>query len=116
MATVVIPLTSDPNQTFKAKVPIGGDNVSLTYEVSYNEVAGCWLMAILKDGAPLLASLPLIPGDWPAENILGQYEYLGIGGAYIVPASQSPQEEWPGADTLGGGWLLVWSDEGREGA
>jgi hypothetical protein len=111
MATVVIPLTSEPNQSFKAKVPIGGDNVGLTYEVRYNEVAGYWLMDILKDGEPLLASVPLVPGDWPAENILGQYKYLGIGGAYIAPAAKGPKEEWPGADTLGVDWLLIWNDE-----
>jgi hypothetical protein len=116
MATVVIPLTSDPNQTFKAKVPIGGNNVSLSYEVRYSEVPGYWLMNIFKDGAPLIAAIPLIPGDWPAGNILGQYKYLGIGNAYIAPVDKRPKEEWPGADTLGSGWLLIWSDEGQEGA
>lgn len=112
MATVIIPLNSDPRQTFKAKVPIGSENINLTYEISFNEVITYWVMNLLRNGEYIVSSIPLVPGDYPAGNLLGQYEYLGIGGAYLVPMSTLPPEEWPTANNLGSEWVLVWSDEG----
>ena len=60
-------------------------------------------------GKPLLASLPLVPGMYPAGNLLSQYAYLGIGAAYLFPVTATA-EEWPGETTIGTDWALIWGD------
>lgn len=106
----IIPLNPAPNQKFQTKVPIDGCNKTLGFEVWYNDIAGYWTMNIKNEqGEYLLSSIPLVPGADEAVNILGQYEYLSIGSAYLIPA-QTVKEEWPDDVTLGVNWYLVWGD------
>jgi type 1 fimbria pilin len=50
----------------------------------------CWMMDIADQfGNPLVSSVPLITGVWPAANILAPYDYLGIGSAFIINQSGS---------------------------
>ena len=106
-----IPINSSPNQTFTSVVPVDGKNINLSFFLRFSEVAGYWLMDIgdATTDTPLLASIPLVPGVYPADNLLGQYAYLGIGSAYIVNSTNTT-EEWPGESTLGNDWQLVWGD------
>lgn len=53
----------------------------------------------------LVSALPLVP----AQNILEQFAYMGIGSAYVLPRTQV-KEQWPSAETLTADWYLVWSD------
>lgn len=62
-----------------------------------------------KNHNVLLDGVPLITGSYPAANLLRQYQYLGIGSAYIVPAS-SGLPDIPNFDDLGTDFLLVWTD------
>ena len=102
----IIPITSANNRKFSTKVPIDKTNKVLQFETQYNELAGYWLVTISdSSGNNLISCLPVVP----AQNILEQYAYLGIGSAYIVPA-QTAKEQWPSVDTLGSDWLLVWGD------
>lgn len=110
MPTVIIPINSSPNQKFKCKVPVGEENINLIFEISFNEVSTYWTMDISLEQTKILACAPLIPEDFPSNNILKQYEYLGIGSAHIVPRSSINDDEWPFANNLGSKWALVWSD------
>ncbi|MDU4960205.1 MAG: hypothetical protein E6X17_06040 [Sporomusaceae bacterium] len=94
------------NYTFSSKIQVDGQSLTLQFELQYNELAGYWL-ATVRDasGNDLITSLPVIP----AQNLLEQYAYLGIGSAYIVPA-QTVREQWPSLETLGSDWYLVWGD------
>ena len=106
-----IPLTSNPNQKFTSVIPVDGKNLTLSFFIRFSEVAGYWLMDVsdATTDTALLSSIPLVPGNYPAGNILGQYAYLRIGSAYIVNQSNAA-EEWPGISTLGTDWKLVWGD------
>ena len=53
----------------------------------------------------LISGMPLVPGI----NLLGQYEYLNIGSAYIM-ATEPTDLQQPDNYTLGGTWVLVWGD------
>ncbi len=106
-----IPLTNEPNQKFTCTLQVDGQNKTLSFFVAYNAIAGYWTLDI-ADAATntlLLASAPLIPGDYPADNILEQYAYLGIGSAYVVNVGNSPDDH-AGGDNLGTDWILLWSD------
>jgi hypothetical protein len=111
MADQIIPLTSDPNQTMKTTVNVGGRNITLQLDIRYNDIAEYWVMMVTDPvtGTVLIDSVPLITGDYPAGNILGQYAYLGIGSAYVVPAATVAMD-YPDDTNLGTDFVLVWSD------
>jgi hypothetical protein len=109
MASQIVPLTTNPNQTFQISLAINGGVTRLTLSIYYNEMANYWCMDITDvNGNPLLASVPLITGVWPAANLLEQYQYLNIGSAYIL--SLGDPNDYPNANSLGLTFLLLWSD------
>jgi hypothetical protein len=88
MALQVVPLTNEPNQVFTVQLQVDGSPLSLNLTVNYNEMAGYWLLSISDINNNLLIdSVPMICGDYPAANILGQQRYLAIGSWYIVNVS-----------------------------
>ena len=108
----VIPLLSTPNQSLDCKVVIdGGTQLNLSFFLTFNEIARYWVLNVTnKDtGVRYLTGLPLVPGDYPAGNILAQYSYLKIGSAYMIRTSDLT-EPLPQNDNLGTEWFLVWSD------
>ncbi len=111
MAFQVLPVDASPNQTFTSTLSIGGVNKRLSFGLSYNETGGYWVMRISDpaSGAVLLDSLPLLPGEDPAANLLGQYAYLGIGSLYLVNQSNTPADR-PDDKNLGTAFVLVWGD------
>lgn len=104
---VVIPLTTDPNDTFTSTIPINGENKKFYFFLRYNEEAGYWVMDLSDENKePVVSSIPLISGI----NILGQYEYLKIGKAYIVKTDSSLLADKPDVTNLGTTFKLVWTD------
>jgi hypothetical protein len=108
----IIPLTSEPDQRLRVTIPIDGKNVTLRLRCRYNSIASCWMMTISDDtGNVLLDSLPLLPGDYPAGDLLRPHRYLGLGSACLVNAGAQPTfpSDGPTSATLGsGGWQLIW--------
>lgn len=105
----IVPLTPN-NQTLNCQLAIDGTNKTLTLTITYNPPAGYWFMAISdSNGNKLLDSVPLLVSDYPAADILGQYTYLGIGSAAIVPASSLPSSVLDDTN-LGTEFFLVWTD------
>jgi hypothetical protein len=111
MSYQLIPLTTSPNQTFQSTLAVDSKNITLEFNLKYNEIAEYWIMKITDPSSNtlLLDSVPLIPGNAPAGNILEQYEYLGIGSAFIVKSS-NVAADYPSDTTLGTDFLLVWGD------
>ncbi len=110
MAQQIIPLSNSPNQTFQITVSVDGQNLVLNLRIIYNESAGYWVLSVADvDNALILDSIPLVCGDWPAANILGQFGYLRIGSAYIIDASNIIQDVPSNVD-LGSDFVLLWSD------
>ena len=59
--------------------------------------AVCWLLDVADaGGAAILSGVPLVTGT----DLLGQFIYLGIGGALIVQSDNSPNRV-PSYTTLG---------------
>lgn len=110
MATQIIPLTSDPNQTMQTTVNVNSKNVTLQLMLRYNETANYWVMTVSDSQSnKLVDSIPLITGDYPSGNILEQYAYLGIGSAFVIKTGGTAAD-YPGSDQLGTDFALVWSD------
>jgi hypothetical protein len=105
----IVPLTSN-NQTLSCQLSIDGTNKTLTLSITYNTPANYWFMSISdSNGNKLLDSVPLLVSDYPAADILGQYTYLSIGSAAIVPASSLPDLTLDDTN-LGTDFFLVWTD------
>lgn len=101
----IIPINPIPNQTFSCKIPIDNKNITLTFLVTYNEIAKYWVISISSNDAMLIRNLPIMP----AQNLLEQFIYMQIGSAYIVP-KHTVNEQYPTYETLNTDWYLVWSD------
>lgn len=105
-----LPITSDPDQTFSCTIPINGKNVTLNFRLRYNDQAGFWWLTISdQSGNILLDSLPLLSPASPNGNILEQYQYLGIGSAYLIKTGSLPDDS-PNSSNLGTDFKLLWGD------
>lgn len=101
----IVPMQAIHDHSFRAVVPIDGGNTNLGFRLTYNELAGYWVIDISKDEEPVLSGLPMVP----AQNLLEQFGYLGIGSMRIIPKSEA-QEQWPSQGTLSSDWYVVWGD------
>lgn len=102
----ILPVTSQPNQTFKTVIPLGKRNVELTIGLSFLEVAGFWTMDITNQyGVMLLSNLPLLTGG----NLLAPYSYLNLGELQVVKRNPT-YEDRPNSAQLGTDFILVWGE------
>lgn len=107
----LIPLTTDPDQSFTMTLPIDGKNLTFDLRLRYNTEAKFWLLSITDSVTEtlLLDSIPLVTGDYPAANILSQYKYLNIGSIVIVPNGSSATGD-PDDTNLGTEYYMAWGD------
>lgn len=114
MATKIVPIVAGANQSFNCTLPIDNKNITLGFVFTWNGIGGYWFMSVanVKTKELLLDAVPLVTGDFPAADLLGQYTHLGIGSAAVVPVS-STAAGIPNATNLGSDFVLVWSDTVR---
>lgn len=106
----VVPLTAAPNQSFAVNLTVDGNPLTLQLAISWNAMAGYWVMSISDSSGDLLVdSIPLVTGWYPGANLLAQYGYLKIGSAYILNNGTSGSD-YPGQTDLGTGFSLLWGD------
>jgi len=107
----IIPLTTDPNQTFQTTLTVDDASLTLKFFISYNRLAGYWTMRItnVSTSTVLLDGIPLLTDDSSDPNILGQYAYLKIGSCYISKVSNTTSN-YPDDTNLGTDFLLYWGD------
>lgn len=94
MTNYVIPTTGQVPQRFR--VALG----STTYLLSlhWNKYSRCWLLDIADtDARPIIHSIPLLPNT----DLLGQFDYLDIGGQLAVVVTQGPPDAAPDFYNLG---------------
>lgn len=108
----VVPLNSNPNQTFLANLTVNGAALKLNLSISFNEIAQYWTMAIADiNNNPILASIPLLTGTYPSANLLGQYQYKQIGSSYLLNVSNGGTNlDYPNGQDLGTDFVLLWGD------
>ena len=109
MSNQTVPLTTANNQTFTVQLTVNGQPLTLNLGISYAAMAGYWQMSVSDvNGNLLIGSVPLITGEYPAANLLAQYQYLQIGSAYLLNTSDS-SADYPGQSNLPQ-FTLVWGD------
>jgi hypothetical protein len=108
----IIPTDSKPNQNLRCVIPIDGKNLALRLTLTFNTIAEYWVMSVADDisNEILVDSLPLIAGEFPSANILGQYGFLRIGSCVMVKLNPDNPNVIPNGNNLGTEFALVWGD------
>ncbi len=108
----VVPLSTEPNQTFNCTIPIDGKNRALSFKLRYNDIAKYWNLTIIdaRTNEILVDALPLMVGEYPAANLLEQFDHMGLGSAVIVKEGELKGEANPNDTNLGTEYYLVWGD------
>ena len=90
MSLQQVPITNSPNQTLAVQLTVDGLSITLNLTISFDEMAGYWVMSISDVNNNLLIdSIPMICGNYPAANLLEQQVYLAIGSAFIINTGNS---------------------------
>ncbi len=106
----ILPINDSPNQTIRATLSVNGQALILNLNLSYNGQAGFWAMDIAdQSGNPVVSSIPLVTGVWPAANILAPFDYLQIGSVFVINQNGA-STDWPDDTNLGSGFALLWDD------
>ena len=109
MSSQIIPLNNSLTQEFAAQLTVNSQPLILNLSLAYSVMAGYWHMAVADvNGNVLVASVPLITGQYPGANLLAQYQYLQIGSAYLLNTG-SASADYPGPGNLGQ-FSLLWGD------
>lgn len=110
MAYNVVPIYNSDNQIFTITVEVGGTNIGLTIDLRYNSEGDFWHMDVsdATTGAMLLAAVPLVTGEYPAADLLGQFQHLGIGSAVIMKLTDGIEADYPGLDDLESNFAFIW--------
>ncbi|WPS86460.1 hypothetical protein SMD22_18380 [Brevibacillus halotolerans] len=110
MAAVILPIVPERNQYFTCTLPIGTENITLDFSLTYNTPGKYWFMSITdhETGKLLVDALPLLSGEYPAANLLESHGYLKIGSAVVVSANGD--DLTPTFNSLGKDHLIIWSD------
>ena len=105
----LIALTNAPNQQFLVQLVVDGQPLTLSLTVSWQTMAGYWQLSVADiNNNLLIASVPMLTGDYPAANMLAQYGYLKIGSAYLLNTGNSPLD-YPDSASLNL-FSLLWGD------
>lgn len=108
-----VPLTSALNQTMQLNLTVDGNPLVLNIGVQWSVSGGQWLMSIADSGNnPLIESLPLLTGGYPAANLLAQYGYMRIGSLWLLATGQNATagDASPTSQNLTTEYTLLWGD------
>ena len=110
MAWQEIPLRPIYDQVFNVTVSVNSVNVPLIMHLRYNTEGEFWHIDISdgRTGEMLVSHIPLVTGEYPAADRLGQLQHLGIGSMIILKDTEETETDIPGLDDLGTDFLLIW--------
>lgn len=111
MVLSVLPVNSDPNQTFECSLPIDDKNRRFRFFFEWNPIGEYWqfdLYDLNQGGKQLLNKQVVCSIDYPYNNILKTYTYKELGSLYVI--SLLPSKDRPGYNNLGTDYVLVWGD------
>ena len=112
MTLSIIPVTSDPNQTFECTLPIDGNNRRFKFFFEWNPIGSYWqfdLYDIADNNKQLLNKQPIYIINYPSNNIISNFIYKGIGSLYVVNLT-GKSELRPTLENLSSDYALIWGD------
>ena len=110
MSYHVIPLDTTPNQEFHITLEVNGENVPFIMRLRFNTEGLFWKIDVAdgRTGELKICGLPLVTGDYPAADLMRQFQYMGLGSAAVVPVTDKTAGNIPGIYDLGTDFVLIW--------
>lgn len=109
----LVPLKSQPNQSFDLTVEIDGVNKTYFMKLNYRDIIGYWTFDLIdyQTNEEILVNVPLLTGGKliSTANILNQLEYKRLGRIYIVKVSDTTND-YPDFESLETNFAFVWGD------
>ena len=108
MSYCIVPLTNQPYSEQEFKLTLKNRRkINIKLKLRYNDLCAVWTAEVIDNstGKTMIDTLPLVPG----VNLLGQFGYLNIGEAYVIPKTDT-ELMMPDNITLGSVFVLVWGD------
>ena len=108
----IVPLDTYPNKIIHVTVKTQNNvNKQLIFHLRYNTEGRFWRMDVSDyKNNMLISGVPLITGEYPAANILKQFDYLGIGSAVVLRMTDDQDKDIPDLTNLGTDFVLAWGD------
>lgn len=110
MAWYEIPVDPYPDQQFSVNVVVDDENVALILRLRYNTEGDFWHMDVSdgNTGEMLISNAPLLTGEYPGADLMRQFEYVGLGSALVIKATDTADGDYPNQENLGTDYVLVW--------
>lgn len=107
-----IPLTNSPNQSFSSTIPVGNENIEFEFYLSYNDVAGYWMLTLTKSETQeiLFSELPLLCSFIYYNNMVTQLSYKNFGSIYITVIQDKEKASMPDDQNIGSSYIMLWGD------
>lgn len=110
MAWAKIPLNNQPfsERSFKLTLDGGKRNVNIKLKLRYHDLCDYWTAAVFdgSTGKMLIDTMPVVCG----VDLLGQFQHLNLGSAYIMPTARNMDLMMPDNKSLGTAFVLIWGD------
>ena len=105
-----IPLDNTPDQEFHITVEANEKNIPLIMRLRYNTEGNFWHMDISdgNTGKMMISNVPLVTGQFPAADMMRQFQHMGIGSAIILNVTDKTAGNIPGMFDLGTDFILLW--------
>ena len=113
MAWNDIPIDPGEDQQFNITVEVGEENVSLILHLSYNTEGDFWRMDVSSADTEemLISGVSLLTSEFPAADILEQFEYIGIGQAIVLKMTDDAEGDFPNLENIDTDYVLFWGKE-----
>jgi predicted Zn-dependent protease with MMP-like domain len=107
MAVQILDIKNEYNQKITTAVEIEEEIKNLEIFLEFNKMAGYWVCSIkdLAKDEMVISSMPLLVG----QDLLTQYEYLGIGSSVILNMSDKNPDDFDDTN-LGTDFLWAWNN------
>lgn len=109
MSFYKIPINNAPNASYSFRISLQNNTVNrdLRIKLRYLDFYDVWMMDVYDDSTKkvLVVDIPMVPGT----DLLGQYQYLGIGSAFLLNVRNSALMQ-PDNKSLGVDFILAWGD------
>lgn len=111
MVLSVLPVVSEPNQTFECTLPVDEKNRKFRFFFQWNPIGEYWqfnLYDLNNNGNQVLNNQVVYCINYPYNNIIKKFLYKEIGSLYVV--STGTNKDRPNFTNLGTDFILIWGD------
>lgn len=109
----LVPLKSQPNQTFEFTIEVDGENIDYIGKLRYRDVIGYWTLDVIENRTRkiVLSNVPLLTGGSleGTANLFKQLDFMMLGRAYVLKISET-DNDYPDFESLQEKFAFVWGD------